>query len=485
MRVVAPFHIVVVGVSVLKFCKLMRHVQAECGYRVSYVVASSTDVHALLANGVSAADVRHIDERLSIPAPSAQDIEYLANLERGEVPTVHNMIQSDPVISKLPYADALAYAAHLARGFRSAFSALQPSVVIGGHDRMHSSMGFGVAKAEGFPWFCTNFSAVPIGLVGLSLGIFPDELVHLRDRPAGEAEALAVSVLTHFEQRRLKAPAYVSAYNLALVANRFRHHGIEAVRSLWARSTGRFDRYNDYSVWFKAKQYIRKRKNMLRLPHAWFIAKPPAEPFLFFGLHMQPESTPDVYAPFFANQFDVIEKIARAMPPTHQFLVKLHISDADNYSRKQLRSLLRLPGVQLVLPNVSSREFIDNCDAVVTIAGTIGLEAALLGKPVIIFGKMNYNRMPSVERVGDIYDLPALIRRALSRPKPKREAIIAAFAKHLSDYFETLCFDAPVRTDDWTLVEPAASELKGFVDLFQALADYLARAPEASSAVAP
>src|SRR6185312_16443444 len=43
------------------------------------------------------------------------DREYLASLERPDVPTIHNMILSDWVLSKLPYEEALAYAGFLAK----------------------------------------------------------------------------------------------------------------------------------------------------------------------------------------------------------------------------------------------------------------------------------------------------------------------------------------------------------------------------------
>lgn len=467
------FHIVFVGCALPKFSRLMHHVRAECDYGISYVVTSAKDVSVLLSSGVAAGDIYHIDERQTLPDPRAEEIEYLSSLEQGAVPTIHNMILSDSVISKLPYADAIAYAAHLARAFRSLYRELRPSVVIGGHDRMQSSMGFAVAKAEAIPWFALNFSVLPMGYVALSPGIVPDETVCLRDWPVKELRELTAKLLEEFERGRLRAPAYLSAYNIRMVARRLNEHIGEAVRSIRAQYFSRLDKYNEHRFGMKLRQYLRKRKNMFLLPREWFVKEPPAEPFIFFGLHMQPESTIDVYAPFYANQFDVIEKIARAMPPTHRFLIKLHISDADNYSRKQLRSLSQLPGVRLVLPNVSSREFIDKCAAVVTIAGTMGLEGALLGKPVVIFCKMNYEHFPSVTRVLDIYDLPKLLRRRLSEERPPREAILEAYQRYLNTYFRAAGMGATEQLNNWTDREPSQEALEGFVELFRALDMYL------------
>src|SRR4249920_167192 len=49
-------------------------------------------------------------KQMAIP-PADQDV--LASLEQADVPTVHNMILGDPVASKLPYEEALAYASFL------------------------------------------------------------------------------------------------------------------------------------------------------------------------------------------------------------------------------------------------------------------------------------------------------------------------------------------------------------------------------------
>ncbi len=111
----------------------------------------------------------------------------------------------------------------------------------------------------------------------------------------------------------------------------------------------KFDKFTMYSTSRLVKQYIRKRKNLIFLPNEWFYKVPPTLPYLFFGLHMQPESSVDVWAPFYANQFSVIEAISRSTPPNYQLLVKLHKSDADNYSRQELDVLRRLPGVILYL----------------------------------------------------------------------------------------------------------------------------------------
>jgi len=284
---------------------------------------------------------------------------------------------------------------------------------------------------------------------------------------------LAVSVLEEFEARRLRAPAWVSAHSLALVVGRLGTHVRAAVRQMRSTLTDAVDCYNRYSFSAIVRQYCRKRMNMLRFPKAWFISVPPDVPYLLFGLHMQPESAIDVFAPFYANQLDFVEKVARAIPPTHRLLVKLHVSDADNYSRRQLDQLRRLPGVHLVAPTAWSRPFLEQCAAVVAISGTMGLEGAMLGKPVILFGTTNYGTFPTVARVHDLNDLPELVRQQLRVPHPGRQAIIDAYRDFIGRY---ICATGPgtkVQLDDWTHPEPSVEEQSGFLDLFNRLDAYL------------
>lgn len=470
-------HLVFVGIATTKFSRLLDHVQSECGYRISHLVTSLEDVEVLLADGVPKAAIHHIDLRnAEALQPSTADRAYLASLEGPGIPTVHNMILADPYARAHGYAEALAYAAHLARGLQAAYRELVPSVVVAGHDRMLAALSAAVAAKESVRWYSLNFSVLPVGYIAASKRVVPDELVRLTEIPLEGLRERAARLLTEFEGRSLRAPAYVSAHTPSLVIRKLGVHAKGALKTLRRQYGGETDRFNTNSIGFMARQYFRKRANLLSFPKAWFLTEPPKEPYLFFGLHMQPESSIDVYAPFFANQFDTVEKVVRAIPPTHKLLVKLHISDADNYSRAQLRRLRRLPGVLLVLPSVWSRPFLEQCAGVIAITGTMGLEGALLGKPVVALGRMAYANFPTVARAGDLHDLPEVIRAQLSFEHPGREAIVDAYADYLSHY---VCATGPHtrgELDDWNAnPEPSIEERAGFVEFFRALEGYAKR----------
>ena len=55
-----------------------------------------------------------------------------------------------------------------------------------------------------------------------------------------------------------------------------------------------------------------------------------------------------------------------------------------------------------------------NCALVATIGGTIGLEAMLSGKPVLMFGRVYYDCMDTVLKPpNDLNDLPQFLKRIL------------------------------------------------------------------------
>ena len=469
-------HIILIGIAAPKFSRLMSHVQTQCGYRVSYIVSTLEDVKILLREAVQPERIHFIDSLQSVPVATSDDLAYLSSLERPGVPTLHNMIRSDFVVSRLPYTTAVSYCAHMARNLQSLYGQLSPSVILAGHDRVLAAMSSAVAAEMSLAWYSLSFSVLPVGYVGVSERVVPDELVPLSDMPESELKETASVLLKEFEDRTLRAPAYISAHTFWRVIIKMGFHFKGAIKTLVRQYGADSDPYNAISFWFMAKQYFRKRINLLRFPKSWFITEPPNQPYLLFGLHMQPESSIDVYAPFFANQLDTIEKMARAIPPTHKLLVKLHISDADNYSRAQLKHLRDMPGVYLVLPTVWSRPFVERSAGLIVISGTMGLEGALLGKPVIALGRMAYASFPTVARVGDLNDMPEVIRRQLAMPHPGREAIVAAYADYLSRFICATGPSATTQLDDWvTCDEPANEERNGFVTFFRALEAQLSR----------
>jgi len=405
-----------------------------------------------------------------MPLPPA-DQELLASLERKGVPTIHNMILSDRVTSKLRYEEGLAYASFIAKRMISVFQEVRPAVIIGGFDGLHGSMALAVARRENIQWYALRFSVLPPGLAGLCENLSPASIITMRAPSGDRLRQLAEGALKDFESDKIKAhaPSTPAFLNPAYIARRIPSQLralFETFRRGWARQYNKYtDAKTTYSITAMLRESIRFRRNAIQLPQHWFLDKPPAEPFVFFGLHFQPESSIDVCAHFFSDQVRVVELISRSIPPTHRLLVKLHKSAAAHYSRSQLAEFTKFPGVQLVSPYAYTREFIQQARVVFSIQGTIGLEGALLGKPVVMFADSPTKVFPNVSSIGQLPEFPDLVRKKLTETSPERAQTVEAFMAYLAPF-------SPASLNDWTRL-PTDTEIEGYVELFDLLGAFL------------
>jgi hypothetical protein len=459
------FYLLTVGMSPRLVRDLWDRIATHSGYRISHLAHPSYDPRAW-ERELPSRNVYFFREDIRMPMPPA-DRELLASLELEGVPTIHNMIMSDRLVSRLPYDDAIAYATLLTQRLISVCMAERPDVIIGGFDGLHGSLGFAVARRLRIPWFVLHFSSMPRGEAAFCSDLSPASRVVFNEDRAEELQAQAEKLLADFQERKIQAAAYIPPrlFSASFVIKQIPSQLRALMRVLRRRRLKMFLKYTDYvnsySLTGLLKEAWRLRKNLWVVHRRGLLEKPIEARFAFFGLHVQPESSIDVFAHFFSNQAHVIELMARSLPPTHSLLVKLHKSDAPNYSSRELAQLSRFPGVKLVSPYADTFEFIRNADLVFSIQGTIGLEGALLGKPVIMFGDSPVKIFPSVATVGKAPDLPKLVRAKLAEEPPSRAAVRAAFAAFLAPFY-------PTSGNDWN-VRPTDSQIEGYVRLFDLL----------------
>ena len=460
------FHILTVGHAPLLVRDLWDRIAARGDYRISHIAHPSFDRRSW-PKELLTRDLYFFRDDIRMAIPCA-DRDFLASLEGGVVPTIHNMIMSDRVVSKLPYGEAIDYAGLLAKRLTALYEAVRPTVIMGGFDGLHGSLGFAVARHMGIPWFAPLFSALPDGEAALCADLSPASRIEFDADRALQLRSKAESLLEEFLSRKLEAAAYIPprVLSAAFIFGQIPMQIAAIVRVFRTRKLRKFLKYTDYPKSYSFRGLVgeafRLRKNLWLLNRRRLLQKPIARRFAFFGLHMQPESSIDVFAPFFSNQERVIEMIARSMPPTHALLIKLHKSDALNYSPAQLARLARVPGVELVSAYGDTYEFIRKSELVLSIQGTIGLEGALLGKPVIMFGDSPAKVFPNVSTAGKTTDLPALVRRKLGEKAPSHSEIVAAFANYLAPFY-------PASSNDWTTVRPTDAQIDDYVRVLELL----------------
>jgi len=469
VSVAAPRTVLVVGWGHNALERLWLRVAEKSGLKFVFVMHPKY-TRATWTEAFGSSDYHFFFDVETEVLPAA-DSELLAALESDRVPTVHNMIKGDRVVSKLDYADALAYATYLAQRLENIYNDVAPMAVIGGFDAVHSGMALAVARPMGIPWYTMNFSVIPSGLVCLCDEMHPGARVQLEQPDKATLMKRAEEALSGFEDKELKAPLYIEPGRppIGERLSRVPRQLAAAYRTARKSRHSDFFRFVEYASGHNVGAAMRLRRKRAAgheaLRQVRARTEVPDSPYLFFGFHMQPESSIDVWAPFYSDQFWVVEQIARAMPPTHSLLVKVHKSDVSRFSSADFQRLTALPGVEMVDPQANARTFIEASDLVVAIQGTIGLEGALLGKPVIMFGDSPVTIFPNAQRVGCIHDLPELIGDMLDSERPDRDLILQAYSQYLAP-FQAACHN------NWNNV-PSDEEIDGFVQLYDRLERYL------------
>jgi hypothetical protein len=132
---------------------------------------------------------------------------------------------------------------------------------------------------------------------------------------------------------------------------------------------------------------------------------------VFYGMQYQPEQSTLVGGNFFANQVATIENIAKCLPLGFTLIVKEHPRGRGARPAWQYRHLSHFPNVQFC--DADSKEILKRCEASVTIAGTIGLEAIALDKPSIVLGNVYFDFLDIVYRAQSWPDLARILYRIL------------------------------------------------------------------------
>lgn len=140
------------------------------------------------------------------------------------------------------------------------------------------------------------------------------------------------------------------------------------------------------------------------------------ERYVFFPLHTEPEVSLLVYGRPYVNQIEVIRMLAMSLPADMVLVIKEHPWMVGKRTLGAYRKLLNIPRVRIAHPSIDAREVIAKTDMVAVITGSVALEAAMLGKPVLTFGECPFNAFPPtmLRRCDDPRRLPAIIKELLA-----------------------------------------------------------------------
>jgi hypothetical protein len=146
--------------------------------------------------------------------------------------------------------------------------------------------------------------------------------------------------------------------------------------------------------------------------------------YVFFPLQTDPESSLQGLSPEFFFQHSAIIALSRDLPAGVKLVIKDCMEVLGRRSPHFHDQLRDLKNVILVDTLEFGIEIVKKSAAVASISSTAAFEAAVMGKPVISFGRHNvFGFLPHVYNVKDIGNLKPEIASALSRKFDHKKAL--------------------------------------------------------------
>lgn len=166
-----------------------------------------------------------------------------------------------------------------------------------------------------------------------------------------------------------------------------------------------FSVFEWYSERIAANKY---KKRLLKMYQELAAPVDTTVPYVAFYLHYQPEVTTSPIGDIFVNQQLCIEMLLKYTPENYMVYVKEHPTQFMYHTLGHTcrivdfyKDLSRYSRVRIVPLEMDSFELMQNAKAISTVTGTVGWEALLHRKPVIMFGQVWYEAMRNILRVTD------------------------------------------------------------------------------------
>ena len=145
------------------------------------------------------------------------------------------------------------------------------------------------------------------------------------------------------------------------------------------------------------KRGVKVKRALLKQYRRLQVVPDLTRPFIFVALHYQPEASTSPVGGVFLDQLLMLRMIARSMPDGWTLYVKEHRTTFDPQLRGHFArdedyydQIAELRNTRIVPMAYSSFDLIEKAVAVATVTGTVGWEAVVRGKPVMVFGNAWY-----------------------------------------------------------------------------------------------
>ena len=150
----------------------------------------------------------------------------------------------------------------------------------------------------------------------------------------------------------------------------------------------------------------------------------PDKPYLFFGFHLNQESTMGLRSLPYINQTVLVEILSRVLPYGYTLYVREHPHWPKRFPYIYLKKCNTYPNVRLLSPKISIHNILKNSSGVLVYNSNTGIEALIYGKPVLSFASnIYYKHHPAVLYCADIYETSKMLVQLINTKVGKKDTI--------------------------------------------------------------
>jgi len=129
--------------------------------------------------------------------------------------------------------------------------------------------------------------------------------------------------------------------------------------------------------------------------------------FIFFPLQVNNDTQLVCYGNSFTSNVNIIKEISgiiQKLDPTCRILIKIHPDERDSRENYKIKKIVNELS-NCFISNKSTTELIKNSKFTITINSSVGFEAILLQKPVVVLGNSLYSDSNLVIKINDLEEL--------------------------------------------------------------------------------
>lgn len=154
-----------------------------------------------------------------------------------------------------------------------------------------------------------------------------------------------------------------------------------------------------------------------------------AKPFFLMPLHEPREWSNYTWMGVrYADFESLIREIASCLPPGYELYVKEHSSGFGLRPFKFYKRVRKIGRVRLIDPYADGFQLMKRSAGVITLGSTMGWEAWLLGRPVILLGEPWYWRVPGIVRARDAQEIAGALVSAQNFAATDKATKLAAIS---------------------------------------------------------